>query len=242
MIYLGGKKRIARHIAQYINLYNPIITDYYEPFCGMCSVGRLVYADNKYFSDVFEPVIVFWEAIKEGWLPDDVLSPEQYNKIKKAMDYDDPLTAFAGFGCSFGGKWFGGYAKSKRGENYVLEASNYVKEARNFVLKVRSFALEARSFTVEDYVNIKPVNSYVYLDPPYFNTTHLPHLSNTFNYNEFYDYCELLKGYGNKVFISEYAMPTSRFDCVLEIPIKCTVHTGHKQGVERIEKLFVVKK
>ena len=30
------------------------------------------------------------------------------------MDENPALTGFVGFGCSFGGKWWGGYAKDKR--------------------------------------------------------------------------------------------------------------------------------
>lgn len=234
MRYFGGKKRIARHIAQYINLYNPIITDYYEPFCGMCSVGRLVYADNKYFSDVFEPVISYWNGLRNGWLPPEVFTEADYKIVKSNMDYSDPVTAFAGWGCSFGGKWFASWAKSKRVDNYVYAAYNYSKRARNF-------ALETNSFTQCSYLEIQPQDSVIYLDPPYKGTTKLSHLKDSFDYDVFYQYClDISKD--NKVYISEYSMPSDKFECVLSMPIKCTVHTGHKQGVERIEKLFVVKK
>lgn len=238
MHYLGGKKRIAKHIADYINLTANkagliSIPNYYEPFCGMCSVGRLVYADNKYFSDIFKPVITFWNAIRNGWLPPEDLTEAEYKAIKERMDYNDPLTAFAGFGCSFTGCFFSTYAKDKRGDNYV-------KTARNFALEARNFALEARNFDCHSYLDINVSDSVIYLDPPYKGVGKLRHLKTSFDYDLFYSYCiDMAKD--NAVYISEYSMPSDMFECVLEMPVKSTIDARIKKATERIEKLFVVK-
>ena len=45
-----------------------------------------------------------------------------YDYIRTHKDEDHVLTGFVGFGCSFGGKWFGGYARNAGGTNYAAQS------------------------------------------------------------------------------------------------------------------------
>ena len=49
-----------------------------------------------------------------------------YQYIKNNPDEKPYLTGFVGFGCSFAGKWFGGYAKDNTGRNFCLNAYNSI--------------------------------------------------------------------------------------------------------------------
>ena len=59
-------------------------------------------------------------AVKHGYdLPESV-SEQEYKYIREHKDDDPALAGFVGFGCSFGGKWFGGYARDNRtSRNYA---------------------------------------------------------------------------------------------------------------------------
>ena len=76
----------------------------------------------------------------------------------------------------------------------------------------------------------------VYCDPPYRNTT--KYVSGDFNHNEFYDFCENLARRGYKVFISEYEMPSDRFQSVFSIKKRQTLNN---MGVKKQEHLFLPK-
>ena len=63
-------------------------------------------------SDVNRPLITMYKALQDGWIPPSTVTEEMYAEYKGIQDAEDPLTAFIGIGCSFSGKWFGGYARS----------------------------------------------------------------------------------------------------------------------------------
>ena len=239
MRYLGGKQRIAKHIANYINQHNPNITTYYEPFCGMCSVGDLIKADFKYYSDAFKPIITLQNALLYyGWVPPDTVTEEEYLACKELNDPNDPLTAFIGFGCSFGGKYFGGYAKQS--------GKNFAETAKKKLLKItekRKFPHNGHIyFTHCDYDDIYCNNKdkrVIYCDPPYKGTTSYKN-DTKLNYEHFYRWCERASMYNN-VYISEYHMPAGRFSCVLEINHKTTLAKTNQETIHRVEKLWTPK-
>jgi len=78
MRYHGGKTRIGKYISEkilkLIEISNPKIDGYMEPFCGMC--GVLVHvvekSDLKSYvaSDTNASVIKMWKSLINGWKPD----------------------------------------------------------------------------------------------------------------------------------------------------------------------------
>ena len=107
LYYVGNKRRIAKPISAYLESIRAG-REFWEPFCGGLGITAVM-SGPRVASDISEPLITLYKALQQGWDPPEVLTREEYAQLKKRQDPYDPLTAFAGFGCSFGGKWFGGY-------------------------------------------------------------------------------------------------------------------------------------
>jgi DNA adenine methylase len=181
MQYLGGKSRIAKQIAGIIQTIRQKDQLYVEPFIGSCSVFHLT--DNpKEGYDNSEDLILLWQAIQNGWIPPVNLSEEEYCNLKVSSPL--ALRAFAGFGCSFGGKFFGGYARQP-GTGY-----NFARGTHNSLIRKRKGVLSA---TIEhkDYRELHPDNAIIYCDPPYANTTQQYGNKGGFNSEEFWQIAKI---------------------------------------------------
>src|SRR5258708_31700256 len=121
MQYFGGKHGSGKFIASFLNdAGGSLIID---AFCGALNVVRYC-KGMRIANDACIPLITMWRAAQLGWVPPRTLSREQYDNINNRRDHADPLTAFALFGVSFGGKWAGGYAKDRPKQRYAECASN----------------------------------------------------------------------------------------------------------------------
>lgn len=229
MRYFGGKARLGKKIAEVINSYLTSETDYIEPFVGGAWVTQHIWngCKNKYCYDINPYLIEFYRTLQEGKFPPKNLTKEQYNYIKNNKDENRALTGFVGFGCSFAGKWFGGFA-SEPNRNYCLNAYNSVMKKKPY--------LNRCFFNCKDYRNINPKNSVIYCDPPYANTVQYDYCPN-FNSNEFWNIIRKWSQ-NNIVIISEYKAP-SDFKTIAEFKTKTDIRNSHNQKDLRIEKLFV---
>lgn len=228
MRYFGGKARTWKQISKLINEVNKENKPYLEPFVGGAWVLQGVKATKRYAADANKALITLYQSLQNGWVPPDDLSKEEYNHLKALKDGSDPLTAFAGFGCSFGGKWFGGYAKS--GDR------NYAKNAKNSLMK-KVANLGGVVFKCESYDKLNPNDMVIYCDPPYQNTTGYGAIG-SFDHELFW---EVMREWAknNTVLISEYNAPED-FEPILEIKTKTDIRT--KTGKEnRIEKVFKLR-
>jgi DNA adenine methylase len=237
MKYLDGKFHSRKQIGAYLNSqkFNGV---YFEPFCGGLWITEQVKADVKIISDANKPLIIMYEAIQSGWEPPDIVTEEEYQIISEGRDLiDDPIIAFIGIACSFGGKWFGGYA---RGNLASGKRHNYAKESKTSLLK-QFQSLKDVSFLFGDYMavyeNIRDTlepGCLIYCDPPYVNTTQygaIPRLDPHIFWNTMREW-----SIDHKVFISEYIAPPD-FECVLEFPVRLSVRSKEGCAV-RTEKLF----
>ena len=94
------------------------------------------------------------------------------------------------------------------------------------------------TFFNKDYRDVPiPKNAVIYCDIPYKNTG--TYNKEAFDYESFYSWCEEKAQQGYKVYISEYAMPEDRFECVKEINSRSRFAQTKKSKV--IEKIFVPK-
>lgn len=224
MRYLGGKSRIANKIGTYLESVREG-REYLEPFVGAAWVLQEM-SGKRTASDSNSALITMWKALQEGWVPPENITENMYASYKEAQNPTDPLTAFIGIGCSFGGKWFGGYARSAE--------RNYCTNARNSLLRQLP-KIKDVLFKDRDYRNWIPYNCLVYCDPPYQGTTGY---KDKFDHEVFWSTMrEWSKN--NTVIISEYKAPED-FECVLEIPTKTDMRVAGKQE-SRIEKLFQYK-
>lgn len=229
MQYFGGKSAIAKWIAKRINRYEPKV--YLEPFCGSCWVGQLVVAETRVFSDINPALITMWNSLLEGWVPPAIVDEDEYRQLKNIQNPDDPKTAFVGFGCSFAGKYFGGYARC-RSRTYAV--------AGKYQLMRRIPDFDGSIFISTDYRKaisiIKP--DVVYMDPPYRNTTKYygcPDFDSSLFWNVVRIQSRL-----RVVLVSEYDAPKD-FEAVMEIPTTTKIRDSSRQPITRTEKVYMLK-
>ena len=211
---MGGKSKLARSIAQTILNTEQIRESYVEPFVGGGSVFAQVapHFQHSQALDLSPDLILMWQAVQEGWVPPTEVSEEQYAELKASPP--SALRGFVGYGGSFGGKWFGGYARGG------LQASgaprNHQAESSRAVMKVAaSIADSSVTFTYADYrsATITP-GTVVYCDPPYAGTQQY-HAVEPFDSEEFW--ATMMEWYhlGAYIFVSEYAAPEG-WTCIWE--------------------------
>lgn len=161
MHYMGGKVRIAKYLVPVLQERLKDKDTFVDLFCGSCNIISAIKAPNRIANDLHKELIALHKAVQQGWVPPSVVTEEAYKQAKQAEDH---LKAFIGFGCSFSGKYFGGYARCKRDRNYALNAKNTLLKKHQNMKDVEFFNLSYSE------VNI-PSNSLVYCDIPYKGTT-----------------------------------------------------------------------
>ncbi len=201
MRYMGGKARIAKKITEFINGQLRDGQAYYEPFCGACNVTQYIDANRaRYASDSNKYMIAFWQAVQAGWEPPAEVSEEEHRRVKANKEEDLALTAFVGYGCSFGGRFFATYARKT--ENHPQD---YVKCARNVTLK-KARGLHGVNFSHLRFERVEVASgSLVYCDIPYRNTTGYSEAAGGFDHDSFYLWGKKLTEEGSTVLVSEYS-------------------------------------
>ena len=234
MRYLGGKSRISKDIATVINSVNLGGQEqriFVSLFCGACSIESKIIADRKICNDLHPYLIAMWKAAQQGYQFPDIITKEQYYYIKEHKDEDPALTGFVGFGCSFGGKWFGGLAANKKGDNYCSRANRSLYKDLQGLMNAE--------FTCKDYREIEiPSGSLVYADPPYENSTKYNN-SKDFDHKAFWEYMRQISK-DNYVFISEQQAPED-FISVWSKPLKRILDVNKENIFTANENLFVYK-
>lgn len=288
MRYQGGKSKIARPIAEVIHAVSgrqdkDMWSDslchsggvqsqrtLVSLFCGSCAVEAKIapYFDRLICNDAHPYLMAMWQALQRGWEPPDIVTEAEYQYIKDHKDEDPALAGFVGFGCTFGAKWFDGYARDKRG---CVTRGGYARHSKASLLKVfsalyrekfsgdidgRVFALESKrttladsvamgdkvTFICGDYRDVEiPPGSVVYADPPYAGTTPYKGVG-PFDSNMFWAHMRRLADEGHTVFVSECTAPDD-----VEIVWEKEYGGGMKNSgitaskIKRIERLYLVK-
>lgn len=231
MRYFGGKVRIAKQISDYLNQYVTQYTQYAEPFCGSCNVATKINIASKHLNDKNKYVIAMFKALQTGWLPPDFVSEEDYQFVKNNIDLDMALTGFIGHGCSFAGKFFGGYAHDNCERNYALEGKNSLFKKMPL--------LKTAVFTNRDFQDLNYNNFLIYADPPYKNTTpYNKKVTGIFPYDDFLIWVKK-QSRCNLIFISEYKhnVPEDA-TIVLEIPSKTDIRGSANKQISTTEVLW----
>lgn len=235
MKYVGGKSRHWREILSIV-LKDRDNRPYVEPFVGGFNVMCHVSGGQRIASDVHFYLIELFKSVQRGWHPPTVVTEEEYKQVRdNPHNYDPAYVGFVGFACSYGSKWFGGYA---RGKNNKGEPRNYADEGARHLTRqaqgIQGVLIENKSY---DTLTI-PNESIIYCDPPYKGT--LQYKTEPFDHDHFWSWCRW-QHYNNNatVYVSEYTAPDD-FECVWMKTVNNTLvrNTGAKQG---IEKLFRIK-
>lgn len=227
MKYVGSKERHCKEILPII-LANRGNSVFVEPFVGGASVLSKV-TGPRVGSDYSPHVVALWIAIRDGWIPPTQVSEEQY-KAAKINQVVDAYTAFVGFGCSFAGKWFGGYA---RGNDSKGHPRNYAAESSRAAVK-KAAGLAGAEILHSSYDKLLiPDKATVYCDPPYQGTQ--GYVTGAFDHGAFWLWADSLVLRGCRVFVSEYQAPVG-WSCVWQKTVNNTLakDTGSKVGIEKL--------
>ena len=229
MQYFGGKQRISKQIVEVLNEYRKDNQPLVEPFVGGCNIISKM-SGERYCYDINEYLIEMYKAVQNGWTPPAIITEEEYDYIRNNKDKDKPLTGFVGIGCSYSGKWFGGYARNKTGRNYCLNAHNSILKQLNEIRDIK--------FDCKDYKDLEFDDCLIYCDPPYKDTTKYP-IIGEFNTEEFWN---VMRNWSknNTVIISEYEAPYD-FECIKEIHTKTDIRNSDGKRESRVERLFKFK-
>lgn len=221
--YLGGKAKLSKYIVQEINQRRLPGQYYVEPFVGAGHVFEKV--DNPRFGFDIDPyIIAYLASVRDGWLPDPHLDEETYYRVKaNPEEYHPAFVAHVKYGCSWGGKPWGGFARSNTGRDYANEA---YRAAQKQHAKLQGAYLRA-----VNYENIEPENCIIYCDPPYNGTTGY---ENSIDHDAFWQKMREWSQ-NNTVLISEYTAPED-FVLVWERQVSTFKSTGSKKETE---KLFI---
>lgn len=232
MQYQGGKSRIAGQLAAKIRELHPTATEIWEPFCGggamtlaLAKAGFKVHA-----SDTHVDLILMWQALLENALDLTPVSEAEYTNLKTSPP--SARRGFAGFGSSFGGGWFAGFARHADG------VYDYSQVSRRVLEKMLPFQ-HLLAFTLADYTTV-PDDVLVYADPPYAGTK--PYKgAPTFDHAAFWSWVRNRKG---PTFISELTCPDSQLDIVWRKQHKSQnasnspVTKATSEIIEREERLY----
>jgi DNA adenine methylase len=163
MRYLGGKSRLGGQIVKAVlaDLGVTRLTLAADLCSGAGGVThRLADVSDKVIAVEAHPgLVALMRAVQGGWVPPDHVDEALYQTLRSG-DPADPLVAFAGFGCSFGGKWWGGFATT-RGDDYTGQARRAI--LRDTRSNVDHICADVLTWMGEIEV--------AYCDPPYAGTT-----------------------------------------------------------------------
>lgn len=253
MQYQGGKSRIANKISEVIlEIYGRKISyrksdseanirdaskrerELVSLFCGTCSVEAKLgdFFDKITCNDNHEYLIAMLQGVQNGYeLPDDI-TEEQYKYIKEHKEDDKILAGFAGFGASFGGKWWGGYGRTRMPDGTFR---GHAPESKRTLLRDLAH-LKNAVFTCKDYRDVEISDSaVVYADPPYAGTTQYGGIK--FDTDSFWEYARGISK-TNLIFISEQTAPDD-FMPIWEKPIIRQLNVNHDDHFIVTEKLFI---
>ena len=233
MYYFGGKQRISKDLSVFLNAQLKNNQPFVDLFCGGCNIiskiddNRLRIANDKHYY-----LIEMWKALQNGWDIPDKITEEEYNYIKNNKDKNSALTGFVGFGCSYSGKWFGGYARNNTNRNYCLNAKNSNLKILPKIKDVVFYNLDYKEVDI-------PIGSLVYCDIPYKNTTsYCKNEVGEFNHEEFYKW---VRGNSDKydIYISEYKKNVpDDFEIVWEKNSKKDIRNKNNKREDTIEVLM----
>lgn len=191
--YMGSKSKIAKKLIPYILEHYERGMNYVEPFCGGCNMIDKIDIPNRVAADSNYYLIEMWKAFQRGWNPPNYISEEEYKNVRKNKEqYDPAWVGLVGFGSSFGGGWFKGYAKNSTKTNYLNQTLNVIQKQ---IKKLRGVKFIHSSYKDLD---ILP-GSIVYCDPPYQNTSKY---KEDVDHEEFWQWVRKMSK-GNHVYVSE---------------------------------------
>ncbi len=245
MQYLGGKSKLAKRLASVLELHRHDGQRFVDVFGGSLAITAAM-SDRgpRVANDACAPLICLFQAWREGWRPP-IITEDLYEQVKSTQDPSDPLTAFVGFGCTYGGKWFGGYARGwfdpirrittsqasggTEPFDYAAKAARSIERRLNQCRNV--------TLTCLDFHDVQIcADDLVYADPEYKGTTRYNYFRKPFDYAGFMRAIDDWLARGAAVFVSEYEAQSSTWELVGEWSVQKSQFKGRQ--VERLYRVM----
>ena len=240
MKYQGGKARLAKEIRAFV-AERAKGRPYIEPFLGggsvLAAVGRAKIEGASIGSllagDANRALVTMFRALRSGWDPPEELSREEWVALRDRCNENDPLTAFAAFGCSFMGMWFAGY--DPRGARATARS-----------LRRKLEAMRGATILCQDYRCWEPEGCIVYCDPPYANTCQRGYIAaggGGFDADDFWATMRRWCAMPNTtVLVSEYEAPPD-VPMLFEKVMRGGFGRGGKKSSERVavDRIFILE-
>lgn len=232
MRYMGGKATIAKRLASVIDCARRPGQLAWDPFCGGLSMAVALSSTGPVrCSDKNAALVALYNAVRSGWEPPLEVSREEYSAARR-LPNDHPLKAFCGYGCSFSGKWFAGYAAPvddhpvRSGRTAGTFRRNRPHRAAALSVK-RSVAAVRGPIEALDFFSVEPqpIDAVIYLDPVYRGVTAYREVG-TFDHDLFLRRAREWSRYAH-VFVSEYDFPIGR---EIWAHTRCWGLAGEKNG------------
>lgn len=241
MRYLGGKARIAKPLTNFLKSIRKPDQIFVDGMTGGGSIIRNI-GGQRIANDICPYLIAFYKQLQEGWLPPETLSEERYQELKQLYKNGEcnGEIGFAAYFCSFGGKFWGGFARDKKSDrdftNEAYEDSlRLIRGQYRDSIKLQE-GIKDVSFFCGDYEDLLGSlfpGCLVYCDIPYIGTTEY---KTKFDHERFYNIIRKLSGC-HDIYISEYTMPND-FECVWSCERKTNLNMADGNKGDRTEKLF----
>ena len=232
MRYLGGKTRNSKAITEILNEYREEQQVYFEPFCGGLSVAMRM-EGPMVLNDYHEGLIHLYKSCQKGNFkyPEKWITRSEYNEYKAAMNMNDPMTTFVGFGLSYAGKWYGGYDAWE--DNHGNPGGVTFASVRSLQRKFNKKGIKEAVFHAKSYDEFNPEGALIYCDPPYENTTEYKGVD-SFNHELFWSVMRMWSR-KNTVIISEFNAPDD-FVAIWEKPYKVQMCKDQNLVTEKLFK------
>ena len=235
MQYIGGKQKSGgAQIAKVVNrlVKRLKLKTVSEPFCGGLSVTSRLDAGHVSASDACGALITLYRSMQQGWRPPDLLTREEWERLRSALDPSDPLTAFAGFGCSRSGNWFSAFIESnKRTGNHRVAAALAARESLDNKLS-RCTRVSFRACDYREVLN----PDLLYCDKPYANTMPYPAVAEPFDHEAFWAWARTMSA-SCPIAVSEQVAPPD-FEPLLTFSLQSRLTTA-AGAARRTEHLFI---
>jgi len=229
--YLGGKTRIAKWVAENFLPLAKGRTTYVEPFVGSGAafVQHAPHFETVVASDAHPDLILMWEALARGWQPSPSVTLEEYQQLKASPP--SARRGLVGFGASFGGKWFGGFAANTKTRCYLDEACRSVVRNAPIMRGANIWRLDYSEHEIDG-------SEAIYCDPPYADTTGYSGTAQVFEPARFWAVARGWAQKGALVVVSEERAPGDWHELA-----SCDRHANIRKADNnrRVEKLFVWK-
>jgi len=239
MGYLGSKAQTAGKFAPILVEAMEGATRFVEPFVGnFCVLPAMRKAGYNpsgldFCADAHQGVTTMWSAIQDGWEGPTSISEAEYKELRATCDWTEPLYAFAAYGCSFGAKEWGGYARDSRDYNYAAGHARAIERKRPYLSKGDV------EFSFQDYQNTEVSHGdIVYCDPPYQGVTGYSKTVGSFDSDVFADWVDDIAQTAT-VFVSEFTQLRPHWEEVWSRPRALVLRGKIKSDAPvKVERLF----